>query len=81
MANDQHQLEVKLASIRAGLMELYGKSESFLYEFAVAVENELTDMEVSQQEAFITIAKSQGYMPSIRFEGTLFEHSEDGESF
>ncbi len=81
MPNDHQFFEEKLSSIRAALMENYGSSETFLYEFSVAVENEMTDMEPSEQEIFLSLAKAKGYVPSTHFEGTLFEHSEDSEPF
>lgn len=79
MSDIQNSFEEKLASIRTGLMEHYGNSESFFYEFSVAVENEMTDLKPSDQEVFLAIAKANGYVPSVRFENALFDCSEDRE--
>jgi len=76
MVNDKNSFEEKLSSIRSGIMEHYGTSDSFLYEFAVAVENEMEDIKSSQCDEFINIAKQKGYVPSKVLEGSAIEYSE-----
>ncbi len=74
---DANEFDAKLSSIRTGIMEHYGNSDAFLYEFAVAVENEMEDFKPSQCDEFIKLAKQKGYVPSKTLEGSAIEHSED----
>ena len=77
MVNDKNIFEEKLSSIRSGIMEHYGNSDAFLYEFAVAVENEMKDFKPSQCEEFIKLAKQKGYVSSKFLEGFAIENPED----
>lgn len=76
MVNDKNNFEKTLSSIRSGIMENYGNSDSFLYEFALAVENEMSDFKPSQCEEFISLAKVKGYVPSKTLESSAIEYSE-----
>ncbi len=80
MSDTQQVFENKLASIRAALLEHYGASESFFYEFSVAVENEMTDMEASEKKVFLSLAEAQGYVPSISFENNFFDPYDDNST-
>ena len=81
MPKETDELEVKLSVLRMGIMEHYGNSDSFLYEFSVAVENEMEDMKPSQCDDFIKLAKAKGYIEFGFFESLTLETSDDGECF
>jgi len=81
MSKETDKFETKLSVLRMGIMEHYGNSDSFLYEFALAVENEMEDIKPSQCDDFMIIAKAKGYVPSNNLEDFAIEYPEQLSSY